>query len=1043
VLIKWPHKDKEKKEGPFGFLFDLDRDQEGQDQPLLLPEVGDEGVFAEAVLPSEQPLEESAQEESEAGVVGASGAETAPAGDEVEEEPTAQAEAVVEHVEMPSVEEHVETLSEREEVASVSNEAEAGLATEDGENEEEQVATPSEEEGKNSGDEVDEAEVEETEEVPREVPSAEVAEVSVEEAPEEVGVEAPSAAPGAVVVEPAPEASMAVEEQIESQQEVSPRKAKHRRKKRRKHKVHHHTQRGGASAWGRAFHRSGANAPPQLDLAVEASPEALVPEPVATDPANTKEKKGGGKTFRLGLSQIFHRREVRRPAPIIPVASNLPVEEEREDVPQPLPVTPKPRHEEQPAPEVVAPQPQDRLSPEALAPEELPGEVVSESTDQVEPVDMSIAPSVRSEEDVWGKDAQDTEEPVFATRAETDKVPRRMPWSHKRAIGPVVEIFDDEEEILRPEAAPQSPPLPQIIHEEAAVKIKEPRERRQVHISLRWPWSRSGEGAPQAKRKKRMPSRKARERAPEPGIRISSSPAKESPIKVPRKKLKEAKEQRGASKRVVRLGEMAGRDTSPLMPSESEMKPPLPPQVLSEEKDSKARAKPQRKHLSSELIMPMILGPLLMGLVAFVLLPRFAHLPNLVSELLLGWGLAMGVAVSVARYNKGRDVLSRFTMKTFLRRRLYQISSRRPAQSREGVGLDIGTTHLRAALVQGGALQGVVARELPTGIVAQGLVRDRARLAAEVAALCQDAPFPMKEVNFAVTNRQVIMRLMSLSASVLEEDIELAVTSNADSILQPMDISDATVDYHELSRTGQKRTLQLAAAENEMVRAYVSSLAGGGIGKVSCEIGPLAEARALVIPREVGSLHLLINIGHGTTTLICASGSDIFFKRILPFGGKDFTAAIARNLNCSQDEAEDLKLRSGLEPMPADPALRGDPRLARCQSSLQLMTDRLIQNLDEALRAFQIEPVARPIGGLTLIGGGARLRGLAQQIATFTRTQALAPVPRPGINLTQDLDLYATAIGLASGRQMDLTPTSSGRRSRKGLLSLVGLGLKR
>jgi type IV pilus assembly protein PilM len=464
--------------------------------------------------------------------------------------------------------------------------------------------------------------------------------------------------------------------------------------------------------------------------------------------------------------------------------------------------------------------------------------------------------------------------------------------------------------------------------------------------------------------------------------------------------------------------------------------------------EEQARSRPtrtrKRRGGAREAISFLSLAfPALVALVTFLILPRALHTNAFDEALVCAWGLAMGLAISIGRYNKGRDPLARITMRTILRRRLHGAAPRQPQGDTGGVGLDIGSTRLRAACVKDGSLLGLVERPLPPGIISGGLVRDGARLASEISALRRDAGFPMAEVNFGVANRQVTMRLMSLAATVEETDVKLAIDSNADAVLAPMDVSGATVGYHELSRTGQRRTFQLAAAEREMASAFSGALERAGVRRASCEIAPLAEARSLVIPREAKAAHLVIDIGDGTTTIILASGPDVLFERIVPFGGHDFTQAVSRGLSCTMEEAEGLKARAGLEIVPADESLRGDERLALIQRSLQLMADRLAQVVEEALRAYSSEPEARVVTGLTLLGGGSRLKGLSTQMAGLLRLPVTPPVPRPGISLEGDLDLYATAIGLAIGGQMNLAPRTSAQRRSESFLRLMGLGVRR
>lgn len=342
------------------------------------------------------------------------------------------------------------------------------------------------------------------------------------------------------------------------------------------------------------------------------------------------------------------------------------------------------------------------------------------------------------------------------------------------------------------------------------------------------------------------------------------------------------------------------------------------------------------------------------------------------------------------------------------------------------VGLHIGASHLRAVHLREGKPTIIAERRIPEGIIVHGLPEEPDELAAEIKELWRQGGLSSKKVNFSVANRLVTLRTIEMPAQE-EEDIEQALAMNADQVIAPMNPDDSIIDYAELSRSGPHVSLQVAAADEEMLKTFVRAVEKAGLFPVSCELGPLAAGRALVIPRSPSEAHAIIDVGSETTSFLAASGPDIFFLRVLELGGSDFTEAIAQALGCSWAEAEKLKQRSGLGLEPADPSLDMET-FARCRDAMRPVSDRLCQEIAQTRQFYENSPSGRPIIGYGLLGGGAKLVGLPEQIELFTGlTNRIELRPWPGLEQITHLDERATAVGLARGHTMSLMPDIEAR----------------
>lgn len=348
--------------------------------------------------------------------------------------------------------------------------------------------------------------------------------------------------------------------------------------------------------------------------------------------------------------------------------------------------------------------------------------------------------------------------------------------------------------------------------------------------------------------------------------------------------------------------------------------------------------------------------------------------------------------------------------------------------ARNIAGLEIGASALRAVHLRDGEVIEIIERPLPDGVIIDGILEEPAELTDALKQMWKDKALRTKKVNFSITNRLVTLRTISLAAEN-PEDVPQALALMAGDVIAPMDPEKSIIDYAELSRAGARSDLQVAAADEAMVKAYTQAIEKAGLMPVSCELGPLAAGRALVVPRSPRKAHLVVDIGAERTTVTAASGPDVFFFRTIEIGGNDFTGAIRSKLGIGFNQAEDLKHLIGLEgQLPANV----DPEQARAaRQAMRPVADRLCQEISQTKRAyeeatFEGERTGREIEGYFLLGGGAKLRGLDRQIELFAGLPQRGELrAHPNVEGAPDIELTATCLGLARGHTMSLLPQAS------------------
>jgi type IV pilus assembly protein PilM len=341
------------------------------------------------------------------------------------------------------------------------------------------------------------------------------------------------------------------------------------------------------------------------------------------------------------------------------------------------------------------------------------------------------------------------------------------------------------------------------------------------------------------------------------------------------------------------------------------------------------------------------------------------------------------------------------------------------------IGLDIGTSAVRAAQVTGGrgtpslVTFGQVA--LPSGVVIDGEIRDQGAVSEAISQLVKRTKIRGKRVVLGVANQRVVVRQVDLPY-LEEKDFRSSLRFQvADHI--PMPVDAAELDYQMLgdfqTESGEHMMrVLLVAAATDMVESFVGTAADAGLDPAGVDLTPFAVARAVspVARGEAGTAgaEAIIDVGAGITSIFIHHNGEPRFVRILLVGGDDATNALATQLGVSFDEAEAAKLDLGRGV--------GSPDAQRV---LQARVAALVEEIRGSLDYYVSQEGSEPVGSLIMTGGGSLTPGLVASVEQTVRSQVRRATPLSSINysksgLTQEQVIQvepvaAAAVGLAMG----------------------------
>jgi len=175
--------------------------------------------------------------------------------------------------------------------------------------------------------------------------------------------------------------------------------------------------------------------------------------------------------------------------------------------------------------------------------------------------------------------------------------------------------------------------------------------------------------------------------------------------------------------------------------------------------------------------------------------------------------------------------------------------------------------------------------------------------------------------------------------------------------------------------------------------------------------------------RELGVA--LLDIGGGTTDLVCFQAGSVCHTAVLPCGGDSFTNDIAVGLRTPLAQAEAIKTRHGAvltELVPADQTIevagiggRG-PQLVPRRRLCDILSPRAVEILDLVREEIRRSGFGDALhAGIVLTGGGALLEGLAEAAEQRFGLPVRVGVPAQVTGMTDLVagPVYSTAVGLA------------------------------
>src|SRR2546425_410992 len=228
-------------------------------------------------------------------------------------------------------------------------------------------------------------------------------------------------------------------------------------------------------------------------------------------------------------------------------------------------------------------------------------------------------------------------------------------------------------------------------------------------------------------------------------------------------------------------------------------------------------------------------------------------------------------------------------------------------------GLDIGSSGVKAVHVKesGGAytLTSLGVAPLPPDVIADGSIKDPRTVVEAIRSAVSRAGLKGSSCAIAVCGRELIIKKVQIP-EVPAREVGDVVQLEAEHHV-PFAIDEVFLDYQSIGQHNGVLDLILVAVKKSKVLEYAAVVEEAGLVPAIVDVDSFALGNQFELnnPGDRGETVALIDIGASIMKTNVVRGGSTIFARDIPFGGNNYTPAIAQQLKISFQQAEAANLR--------------------------------------------------------------------------------------------------------------------------------------
>jgi type IV pilus assembly protein PilM len=290
-------------------------------------------------------------------------------------------------------------------------------------------------------------------------------------------------------------------------------------------------------------------------------------------------------------------------------------------------------------------------------------------------------------------------------------------------------------------------------------------------------------------------------------------------------------------------------------------------------------------------------------------------------------------------------------------------------------GLDIGSNSIKAVeLVRGRsgyALKSHARVPLGRDVITEGSIRKPAAVSDAIKECVRKAGITATGAVVSVSGRDSIVKRVPLP-KVSAKELADAILLEAEHHI-PFAIDDVFLDYQVVGETVSSMSVVLVATKKLKVLEYVAAVEDAGLEATVVDLDAFAIQNQFELSPQGdgGEAVALIDIGAAVMKTNVVHDGACIFARDVPFGGNNYTDAIAQRLGIPADRAEAAKHGDEV-------GVNWDDLVP----ALETVSHELSLEVQRTFDYFASTAESERIGKIVLSGGGAKLAGIEDFLAS-------------------------------------------------------------
>ena len=344
-----------------------------------------------------------------------------------------------------------------------------------------------------------------------------------------------------------------------------------------------------------------------------------------------------------------------------------------------------------------------------------------------------------------------------------------------------------------------------------------------------------------------------------------------------------------------------------------------------------------------------------------------------------------------------------------------------PRKPRESFGLDIGTSAVKAVQLRQGTggytLTALGSAFLRTSAIADGTIKEPAAVADAIREAVDAAGIKLREATIGIAGRELIMKKVQLP-EVPAKELRNAIELEAEHHI-PFAFDEVFLDYHVAARHDSVMDLIIVAVKKSKVNEYVAVVEGAGLVPSIVDLDGFALGNQFEINHlgESPESVALIDMGAAVMKTNVVRGGTPVFVRDIPFGGNQYTQAIADRLRTTFEHAERAKVGDATD-------IAWDSLVP----ALEAVSRDLALEVRRTFDYFSSTSDSERIGRVVMSGGAARLRGLTEYLSSTWSIPVEVARPFERIGVEPELVDSASAAGPSLAVAVGLAMRRPGER---------------